>query len=104
MYPVTIIKTRYGGAYEGGEWAAFNCGPQYLPWEINSDDITCTKWWGTRWNRDKFGVGNTPQEAYEQLLSKVKNKEEFVESQFDRPIDPRKDFGRRLDSQDRLGL
>ena len=25
IYPVTIIRSRYGGVYEGGRWVALDC-------------------------------------------------------------------------------
>lgn len=67
-WPVTIIKTRYGGVYEGGQWAAFNLDTEQVPPAVTGDDITCAHWWG------QFGVGvglgSTPSEAYEDFKEK----------------------------------
>jgi hypothetical protein len=45
LYPVTIVRTRYGGVYEGGEWAAFFCEPQTVPEAAFGDDVECADWW-----------------------------------------------------------
>jgi hypothetical protein len=58
-YPVTIVRTRYGGTYEGaefdeegqvtrahGRWAAFNCHPDELPGDAFGDDTVAASWWG----------------------------------------------------------
>ena len=42
LYPVTIVRARYGGVYEGGSWLAFPVGPDILnkePWD--GGDIQC---------------------------------------------------------------
>jgi hypothetical protein len=44
LYSVTIFRTRYGGTYEGGDWAAFPLGPSQVPDEPIADDVTCVTW------------------------------------------------------------
>jgi len=70
MYPVTIIKTRYGGAYEGGQWAAFNCYPEAIPWQATDDDNTCSQWWFDTRNSASVGIGSNATEAYEDLIAR----------------------------------
>ena len=79
-HPVTIIKDRYGGAYSGAKWIAWNCAPEIIPPEVAGDDVSC----GAFWKPDDWdfktentvqdwtmhlGKGATPQEAYEALLA-----------------------------------
>lgn len=65
-YPVSIMKSRYGGAYEGGAWGAFHLYPEDIPEAAMGDDISCSCWW------DHFGegvgVGGTPDEAFARLV------------------------------------
>src|SRR2546421_1240728 len=63
---VTIVRSRYGGAYEPGKWIAFPMWPDELPSEWNADDVTCMNWFRDR--NGEFGGGDSPQEAYEDLL------------------------------------
>ena len=77
IYPVTIIKSRYGGAYEGDTWVAFNerVDSEHLP-EAVSGDVSCNSFFIMIDNpkikienqfgvRIKVGRGDTPQKAYE---------------------------------------
>ena len=45
MYPVTIIRTRYGGVYEGGPWAALDCSHDEVPEAAIGDDVACVEFW-----------------------------------------------------------
>ena len=68
LWPVTIIATRYGGIYEGGEWAAFPLHPEQVPDDARADDITCPTWWE---QYARFvGVGVTPDAALADLKAK----------------------------------
>lgn len=71
IYPVTIIRVRYGGVYERCEWAAFYCYPYDFPYEAMADDCTCMDWWGEHGNG--VGKGSSPSDA-------VKNLEEIPEA------------------------
>ena len=68
-YPVTIIATRYGGIYEGGEWAAFPLHPVQVPAEAIADDVTCSTWWEQFGS--SVGVGDTPAAALADLEAKT---------------------------------
>ena len=63
---VTIVRSRYGGAYEPGKWIAFPMEADALPAEWAADDVTCMRLFEER--KGDFGGGASPQEAYEDLL------------------------------------
>lgn len=63
---VTIVRSRYGGIYEPGKWIAFAMSPGDLPPDWNGDDTVCMDFFQSR--RGEVGGGETPQEAYEDLL------------------------------------
>ncbi len=69
LYPVTIVQARYGGAYEPGRWLAFPCDPERLPLGWQGEDIACREFW-LAW-AEKVGAGDTPNDAYSDLLSKI---------------------------------
>ena len=66
---VTIVRSRYGGIYEPGEWVAFACWPADIPPDWNADDVTCAEFFAAR--GEEIGGGATPQEAYEDLLRRL---------------------------------
>lgn len=63
---VTIVRSRYGGIYEPGIWVAFPMWPEQLPPDWNADDVTCMKFFEDR--KGEFGGGDSPQEAWQDLL------------------------------------
>lgn len=73
IYPLTIICDRYGGAYSGGSYTAFNLDFYEIPEEANGSDVECMAFWDEA-NKDNIGFGATPQEAYEDLENKLQNK------------------------------
>jgi len=71
--PVIIIMDRYGGCYSGAKWVAWNKHAE--PEGSNGGDVECSTFW---YELDEpFGKGATPQEAYEDLKSKL-NSEDFI--------------------------
>lgn len=70
IWPLTIMLTRYNGVYEGGKWAAFNLSPAHIPAEAHGNDVTCATWWDYLGSKIA-GVGNTPEEAVENLKPKI---------------------------------
>jgi hypothetical protein len=80
-YPVTLIRTRYGGTYEGGRWAAFGCDPEDVPRDAFGNDLVAASWWDfvVRFGRNGFrdasgdevrvAVGATPDEALAALTA-----------------------------------
>lgn len=72
LYPVTIIRTRYGGIYEGGAWAAFNCDE----WDVPTAATGCDPEREAFWRHPKMvrvGVGGTPNEALSALVRVVED-------------------------------
>lgn len=65
-YPTTIVLSRYGGAYEGGIWLAFNLHPHDIHDDVFMDDETCAAWFNGI-NDKNVGKGNTPTEAFNDL-------------------------------------
>lgn len=78
MYPCTIIKDRYTGAYSGGEWTCWPIDRWNVPDEIEEDDITCGDFW-REFDTSQIGIGASPQQAINDLRiklgAKVENKE-----------------------------
>lgn len=71
VYPVVIVSDRYGGAYSGALWTAFN--KDEVPDGCQSDDISCAEFWGNYEGR--VGKGRTPDEAYASLDAQTPNSE-----------------------------
>lgn len=70
MYPTTIIDDRYGGTYSGGKYTAWPCTPWDVPEEVGADDETCAGFWAG-YGSELVGLGNTPDEAMNDLIKKV---------------------------------
>lgn len=76
VYPLCVIKDRYGGVYSGGEYTAWSCGISYIPDGVFEDDVTCGSTWGAlKEARDKgkfvYGVGETPDDALRDLAKTI---------------------------------
>ncbi|MFD4597535.1 hypothetical protein ACFWPQ_05790 [Streptomyces sp. NPDC058464] len=69
LHPVTVIESRYGGAYEPGDWLAFPCPPDELPDGWDDEDVPCMRFWDK--NADAVGGGRTPAEAYAALMARL---------------------------------
>jgi hypothetical protein len=67
IWSVTIIKDRYNGAYSYGKWTAWGCHHDDVPEEPGDDDVTCANFWEDF--NGKVGLGETPNEALENLYS-----------------------------------
>lgn len=70
---VTILSSRYGGTYEPGKWIAFACWPNDIPAGWNADDLTCASFFADR--KNDIGGGDTPQQAYEDLLRLLRRRQ-----------------------------
>lgn len=68
-YRVTIVRSRYGGIYEPGEWIAFALWPDELSPDWCGDDGTCQAYFRER--SDEVGGGSSPQAAYDDLLRRL---------------------------------
>ncbi len=73
IYPLTIIKDRYEGAYSGGEFTAWNHKHIYIPTGIDMSDNECACAWGKIKNDDRylFGIGETPHRSVCNLIEKI---------------------------------
>ena len=72
--PLCIIEDRYGGAYSGAEFLAFNMEPYRIAdLPVDAGDTDCERFWDNK-DKDypldelKIGKGATPQEALADLL------------------------------------
>jgi hypothetical protein len=78
LYPVTIVKDRYGGSYSRGKWLAYNLDEDIVakldPLPHGDDDVSMNNFWGDYYEINPvflIGIGNTPDEALRDL--KIKN-------------------------------
>ena len=88
VYPCVITPTRYGGAYEGDQWAAFRCFE--VPEDAVADDITCAGWWS---DPDCLvAVGRDPNQAFYALIERFKAcaHPRTSESKYGRPSEDKK--------------
>ena len=70
---ITIFQTRYGGAYEGGPWAAVYANPQDVPEDAWGGDTFASHWWSD--HEHEVGVGITPDEALADLRTKLDHRQ-----------------------------
>ncbi|MGW0479400.1 hypothetical protein [Nonomuraea sp. NPDC003214] len=68
---VTIVMSRYGGVYEPGVWVAFPMNPDEIPPDCYAGDVECANFFAER--RGEIGGGDTPQEAYDDLLNMMQH-------------------------------
>ena len=72
IHPLTIISDRYGGCYSGGKYIAFNLEPWDVPREVDGNDRVCANFWcGEDFKEFVIGKGNSPEEAYYDLMEKM---------------------------------
>lgn len=70
LYPVTIIRARYGGTYEGAEWLAFHENADAIA-DAEGDDITCRIFFS--YYVRPIGRGDTPETALADLNDGYRN-------------------------------
>ena len=74
--PLCIVADRYGGAYSGASFLAFNMSPMgvsELP--IDAGDTECLNFWNGNDKDYVIGKGDTPEEALQNLVSLLSSKE-----------------------------
>lgn len=84
IYPLTILCDRYQGSYSGGLYTVWNCSPGRVPSDVYSDDDSCADFWrNSKEDRTNFpfGVGNTIQEAIDDLYYHLDNP--LIEAKWD---------------------
>ena len=70
IYPCTIINDRYNGSYSCAKWTAWELEINEIPYQIDLCDVTCQNFWEDY--EGVVGKGNTPDEAYNDLLEQLK--------------------------------
>jgi hypothetical protein len=65
----TIVQARYGGAYEGAEFVALPLLLSDVPAEVQGDDLSCAGFF--RHPPVVLGIGDTPNDAYNDLIDKI---------------------------------
>lgn len=69
-YPATILLDRYSGTYSGGLYVAFPLAYYDIPTDgPEGDDGECMLFWQE--NKIPYGVGNTPDNAFNNLKVKM---------------------------------
>lgn len=68
-YPVTVFTSRYGGVYEGGQYVAALAHTTSIPDAAQGDDTECAEFFMR--NRERLGVGETAQDAIDDLNRKI---------------------------------
>lgn len=71
IYPLTLVFDRYCGTYSGGKWVAWNSYPECIPEGPDEDDVSCAEFWME--NTQVVGLGDTPDEAINDLRTKLDN-------------------------------
>ena len=81
IYPLTIMRDRYGGVYSEGQFLAFNDYFHHLPKDIAGSDGDCLTFWLAfeqgkslnYFNQPIFcGKGSSPTKALNNLLKTMK--------------------------------
>lgn len=77
IYPLTIVCDRYGGAYSGAQYLAFNLDPDCIPDAVGAGDIDEMEFWMINKDYEKYdiGKGKTVQEAHDNLKEIILSKE-----------------------------
>jgi len=69
LNPITIIEDRYNGTYTGFQWISFNLNDDEVPQEVSGSDLVHAEFWTK--NTIVVGMGNTPDEAVEELRTNI---------------------------------
>ena len=71
IFPFTIIRDRYNGTYSGAPYIAFNLSYKEIPKAISATDILCRDFWFKSAHKYAIGLGRSPEEAAENLLTSI---------------------------------
>ena len=119
IYPLTVVKDRYGGCYSKGYYLAFNLEACDVPEDVNGSDVDCICFWDEEAKEYAIGKGDTAQEAIDDLARKLQpadnaiDMEKYLFLDFDgvlntgkyarqmkrEGIDPFDDFGAMFDPE-----
>lgn len=75
---VTIIADRYSGTYSGGKFTAWDMPLSEIPYDVVDNDCPCRDFWYSAEDA-LIGIGDTPQEAYEDLIKKKQSRSTMTE-------------------------
>lgn len=84
-YPLTIIMDRYSGMSAGGRFTAWNKDPDEIPCKVFGADLEAISFW-EEYHEDYadivsprriIGIGDTPDEAVQDLIRKQQEKGVF---------------------------
>lgn len=70
LWPVCVLRSRYGGVYEGAEWIAFNCLAEDVPGDAFGGDIECSVFFGLHIAKTQVGRGASPGAAFDDLVAR----------------------------------
>ena len=76
LYPLTIIRDPYDGKYSGGKYIAINESVNSISPYIDESEDVCKAWWEQNSKEYLIGIGNTAEEAQEDLYQKLMPKDE----------------------------
>lgn len=79
-YQRTIVKSRYGGIYEGEPWLAFPLEPHEIPLDAFGSDLECSEFWQSNPLVQYVGKGWSAQSALFDLNSKLSQSPEGREN------------------------
>lgn len=83
LYPVSILEDRYDGTYSGGSWIAIAASDEfigdmtryrYVYDGAHDGDDGAANFWAESKNCKWIAVGNSPQEALDNLRRKIHEK------------------------------
>ena len=76
LYPLTIIRDPYDGKFSGGKYIAINESVNSISPYIDESEDVCKAWWEQNSKEYLIGIGNTAEEAQEDLYQKLMPKDE----------------------------
>ena len=76
LYPLTIIRDPYDGKFSGGKYIAINESVNSISPYIDESEDVCKAWWEQKSKEYLIGIGNTAEEAQEDLYQKLMPKDE----------------------------
>lgn len=70
IYPVTIVRARYGGSYEPGRWLAFPLHACCMPDDWDATDVVCAEFWDS-YDEPVGASDRSPDQALADLARKL---------------------------------
>lgn len=70
LYPLTVLRSRYNGTYEGAKWVAFKDRPDIVQ-DALGDDMACSSFFRVYGSLKPIGRGDSPEAAVRDLDKQV---------------------------------